>query len=154
MRDVTWEDIFKLSASTAREFCEWVQVGIDAPIPHRIDVHIALFCLYQKGKSSESKVKFRKASNCCKRFLEATKLAYANKTKESITSRKLGSRDIWRIANSVLNKIKSAISPLFNGPEVLSSASIKQNCFLKNFLRTLILMTQVTLYLFSLLELI
>ena len=31
---------------------------------------------------------------------------------------------------------------------------IKQNCFLKNFLRTLILMTQVSLYLFALLELI
>ena len=33
---VTWEDIFKLSASAAAsEFCEWVQVGIDAYIPHR-----------------------------------------------------------------------------------------------------------------------
>ena len=30
LRDVQWEDIFKLSASTAAsEFCEWVQVGID-----------------------------------------------------------------------------------------------------------------------------
>ena len=30
LRDVPWEDIFKLSASTAAsEFCEWVQVGID-----------------------------------------------------------------------------------------------------------------------------
>ena len=29
-RDVPWEDIFKLSASTAAsEFCEWVHVGID-----------------------------------------------------------------------------------------------------------------------------
>ena len=36
LRDVTWEDIFKLSASaTASEFCEWVQVGIDVYIPHR-----------------------------------------------------------------------------------------------------------------------
>ena len=30
LRDVPWENIFKLSASTATsEFCEWVQVGID-----------------------------------------------------------------------------------------------------------------------------
>ena len=30
LRDVPWEDIFKLSASAAAsEFCEWVQVGID-----------------------------------------------------------------------------------------------------------------------------
>ena len=29
LRDVPWEDIFKLSDSaTASQFCEWVQVGI------------------------------------------------------------------------------------------------------------------------------
>ena len=60
-------------------------------------------------------------------------LAYANKTKESITSQKLCSRDFWRIANSVLNKGKSAIRPLFNGPEVLSSASGKGKLFAENF---------------------
>ena len=33
LRDVPWEDIFKLGASTAAsEFCEWVQVGIDVYI--------------------------------------------------------------------------------------------------------------------------
>ena len=36
LRDVLWEDIFKLGASAATiEFCEWVQVGIDAYIPHQ-----------------------------------------------------------------------------------------------------------------------
>ena len=36
LRDVPWEDIFKLSNSAAAsEFCEWVQVGIDIYIPHR-----------------------------------------------------------------------------------------------------------------------
>ena len=45
--------------------------------------------MYQNDKSSDSKVKFRQASNCCKRVFEAAKLAYANKTKESITSQKL-----------------------------------------------------------------
>ena len=33
-----------------------------------------------------SKVKSRQASNSCKRVLEAAKFAYANKTKECITS--------------------------------------------------------------------
>ena len=91
------------------------------------------FHLHQKDKSPDSKVKFRQASNRSKRVLEAAKLAYANKTKESITSQKLGSRDFWRIANSVLNKGKSAIPPLFNGPEVLSSASDKAKLFTENF---------------------
>ena len=107
--------------------------------------------MYQKDKSSESKVKFRQASNHCKRVLEAAKLAYANKTKESITSQKLGSQDFWQIANSVLNKGKSAIPPLFNSPEVLSSVSHKPKLFAENFSKNsnLILMFQVSLYLFS-----
>ena len=89
--------------------------------------------MHQREKSSDSKVKFRQASNHCKRVLEAAKLAYANKTKESITSQKLGSHDFWWIANSVLNKDKSAIPPLFNGPEVLSSASDKAKLFAEHF---------------------
>ena len=36
LRDVPWEDIFKLGASAAAsEFCEWVQVGIAVYMPHR-----------------------------------------------------------------------------------------------------------------------
>ena len=41
----------------------------------------------------------------------------------------------WRIANSVLNKGKSAIPPLFNGQEMLSSASDKAKLFAENFSR-------------------
>ena len=76
LRDVPWEDIFKIGASAAAsEFCEWVQVGIDLYIPHRkyqVKPHSSpwfsvacaaaiahrnhFFCLYQKDKSSASKV--------------------------------------------------------------------------------------------------
>ena len=35
LRDVPWEDIFKLSASAAAsDFCGWVEVGIGVYIPH------------------------------------------------------------------------------------------------------------------------
>ena len=172
--DVPWEDIFKISDSAAAsEFCEWVQVGIDVYIPHRkyqVKTHSFpwfsavcaaaivhtnhFFCFYQQNKSSESKVKFRQVSNCCKRVLEAAKLVYATKPTESITSQKLGSRDFLQIANSVLNKGKSAIPPVFSRPGVLSSSSDKAKYLLKPFPRTLILMTLLSLYLFSLLELI
>ena len=128
----------------------WFSAPSAASILHRNH----FFHLYQKDKSSESEAKFRQASNRCKRILKAAKLAYANKTKGSITSQKLGPRDFWQIANKVPNKGKSALPPLFNCPEMLSSASDKANCLLKTFLRTLILMTRVSLYLFSLLELI
>ena len=172
MTDVPWEDTFKLGASAATsEISEWVQVGIDVNIPHR-KYHVKrhscpwfsaacaaaivhrnhFFRFYQKNKSSDSKVKFRhQASNHCKRVLEAARLSYANKTKESITSQKLGSWDFWRIPNIVLNKGKSAIPALFSGAELHLT---KQNCLIKTFLRTLMLMTQVSLYLFSRLELI
>ena len=134
LRDVPWEDIFKLSASAAAasEFCKWIQVGIDVYIPHckyQVKPHSSpwfsiacaaaiaqrnhFFRLHQQNKSSESKGKFRQASNHCKRVLEAATLAYANK-KESITSQKLGSQNFWQNANSLLNKGKSAIPPLFN----------------------------------------
>ena len=94
LRDVPWEDISKLSASVAAsEFCEWVQVGINVYIPHRkyhVKPHLSpwfsaacaivivhrnhLLHLCQQNKSSESEVKFRQASNHCKRVLEAAKL--------------------------------------------------------------------------------
>ena len=90
-------------------------------------------CLYLMDKPSDPKVKFRQASNRCKRVPEVAKLAYANKTKESITSQKLSSHDFQRVANSVLNKAKSTIPPLFNSPEVLSSASDKAKLFAQNF---------------------
>ena len=61
------------------------------------------FRLYQQNESSASKVKFRMASNQCKSILEAAKVAYANKAKECITSRKLGSHNVWQIANIALN---------------------------------------------------
>ena len=53
----------------------------------------------KKDKSSDSKAKFRQASNHCKRVLEAAKLAYGNKTKEFISSQKLGSWDFLRIVH-------------------------------------------------------
>ena len=100
MRDVPWEGVFRLSVSGAvSEFCEWVQVGIDVYILHRkyqvkppsspwfpVSCFAAIvhrnhfFCLYQKDKCSDPKVKFRQVSNFSKRFPEAAKLAYANKT--------------------------------------------------------------------------
>ena len=153
MRDVSCEDIFKLGASAAAsKFCKWFQVGIFVYIPHRkcqVKPHSSpwfsaacaaaivhrnhFFRLYQREKSSDFKVKLRQASIRYKRVLEAAKLTYANKTKESITSQKLGSRDFWRIANSVLNKGKSAIPTLFNSLEVLSAASDKVKLFPENF---------------------
>ena len=174
LRDLRWGNIFKLDTSAAAsEFCEWVQVGTDVYISHGkyrvkpysspwfLAAYVAaivhrnhLLHLYQKDKYSDSKVKFRHASNRCKRALEAAKLAYANKTKESITSQKRGSGDFLRIANSVFNKL-NLLYLLYSMAQRCSLLHlINENGFLKTFLRTLILMTRQSLYLFSFLELI
>ena len=70
LRDVPWEDIFKLGASVAvSEFSEWVQVGIDVYIPHRkyqVKPHSSLSFLAACAaalvhRSCGSKVRFRQA---------------------------------------------------------------------------------------------
>ena len=107
----------------------WFSAACAASVVHRN--HFSR--LQQEDKSSGFKVKFRHTSNRCKRVLEATKLAYANKTKESIISPKHASQDFYEIANSVPNKVISVLSPLFNDPEVLSYASDKSKLFAENF---------------------
>ena len=157
MRDVPWRAIFKLSASAAAsEFRELVQVGIEVYIPHRkyqVKPHLSpwdlaacdaaifhrnlFFQFHQQNKPSESKVKFREANNRCKRVLEVAKFANATKTKEIVTSQKLGSRvkqwTFWQIANSVRSKGNSAIPLLSNEAEVLPSAPDKAKLFAKHF---------------------
>ena len=121
--DIIKPILSKLGAS-ASEFCKLVQVGIDVYIPHRkyqVTPHSSpwfsaacaaaivhtnhFFRLYQKDISSDSKVKFRQASNHCKRVLEAAKLAYANKTKESITSQKLGFLYLISVTPKMVTKV-------------------------------------------------
>ena len=81
--------------------------------------------MYQKDKFSDSKVKFRQASNHCKRVLEAAKLAYANKTKESETCLS----GLFANCKYCSQQGISTIPPLFNSPEVLSSAPDKAKLF-------------------------
>ena len=176
LRDVPWEDIFKLGASTvASEFSEWVQVGIHVYIPHRksqVKPHSSpwfsaacaaaivhrnhFFRLYQQNKSSESKVKFRQASNRCKRVLEAAKLMLLKQKSPSLPR---------NLALGTFGELLIVFSTKVNLLYLLSSTDrrccllhlIKQNYLLKTFPRTLddcLLMTLVSLYLFSLLELI
>ena len=174
LRDVPWEDIFKLCASAAAsEFCEWVQVGIDVYIPHRkyqVKPHSSpwfsaacaaaivhrnhFFHLYQQNKSSESKVKFRQASNCCKRVLEAAKLAYASKTNSPSLPKNLALRTFGKLPIVLSTKVNLLYLLYSMTQRCCLLHWIKQNCLLETFLRTFILMTQVSLYLLPLLELI
>ena len=110
------ETTFKLGAfAAASEFCEWVQVGIDIYIPHHkyqvkphsspwfsaacatTIVHRNHFFVctnrinFLNLNESSNRLVIIKGSWSCAKF------AYANKTKESITSQKLGSQNVWWI---------------------------------------------------------
>ena len=81
-----------------------------------------------------------------KRFLKLPNLHMLIKEKSPSLLRNLVLRTFGELLIAIL---------LLTDPEVLSSASKKaKNCWLTTFLRTLTLMTWVSLYLFSLQELI
>jgi len=79
---------------------------------------------------------FNAAHKSYRRVLNQAKSTFDIKTQNLITSQKLGSRDFRIICNSVFNKSKSILPPLFNSLEVLT----KLSCVLRLFLKTLPLM--------------
>ena len=133
LRDTRRGHVFKLSASgAATEFCEWVLViYIIYPIFHANT-------WFPAARSVVTSILF------CIYMLYSYMYMYIYLI--DLICQKLGSCDFWQIANRVLKRGKPVTPPLH---------LIKQNCLLKTFLRTLMLMTQViSLYLLSLRELI
>ena len=173
LRDVPLEGILKFGAFPSdTEFCEWIQFGVDVYIPHckyqaktdsspcfsaacatAIANRNLFFRLHQQNKSLHLMGNSDRLVINVKEFLKLPNLLILRK-QEFITSLRLGWHDFWRIADRVFNKGQSVIPPLFRGPEVLSSASGKVKLFAKTFIRTLILMTQISIYLLFLLGLI
>ena len=160
LRDGPWEDVFKLSAS---EFCEWVQVGIDVYIPH---------CRYQvKPHSSPwfsaacaAAIVHRNHFFVCTNKINLLNLQ-SNSDRLAIIAKgflKLPNLHMLLNQKSPSLPINLALGTfgrwliLFSTKvtEVLSSASDKAKYLLKTFPITLILMTLVSLYLFTLPELI
>ena len=173
LRDVPWEDIFKLSASAAASaFWEQFRAGIEVFIPYRkyqVKPHLSpwfsatyaaaivnrnhFFRLHQQNKCSAFKAKFRQASNSCKRVLEAAKLASAKKQKSASLTRNFALETFGELPTVFSTKV----NPLYFLSSTVQKRCllhlIKQHCLLNTFLRTLILINQISLYLFSLLEL-
>ena len=99
-------------------------------------------------KSLDSKVKFRQVHSCCKRVLEAAKLAYANMHMPPLPRNlALGTFGEFPIVFST--KVNLLYLLYSTAQRCCLRHQIKQNCLLKT-----LKMTQVSLYLFSLLELI
>ena len=147
-----------------------VNSGIDVHIPHhnyQVKFHSFLWfsascaagnhCphLHKQNESYGSKVKFREDIICSKRVLEAAKLACANKTKNNLslarnmTLATFGELFLAFSANLIelyLVYLMALRCSLLN--------LISQSYLLKFFVRLLILLTKVSLYLFYHVELI
>ena len=82
-------------------------------------------------QKTSSKVKFGQASNRCKGFLKPSNLHMLIKQKSSSVPRNLALGTFGEL--SIFNKGNSPIPHLFNGPEVLSSASDKAKLFAEKF---------------------
>ena len=137
----------------AIEFCESVQVGIDV---------VFLHCKYQVQPSSPPWFWIACASAIAHRnhffvCINRINLLHLNKSSDKVVAKvflKLLHLLLLLLQKSLINcKLLKMFSSnvnllyLFNGLKVLPSASVKQNSLLKNFLKTLILMIQVCLYL-------
>ena len=112
------------------------------------------FCLHQQNKYSESNVKFWQVSNCCKRILEAAELVYVTKERSLSLPRNLALKTLGELLIVFSTKVNLLYLSYSADRRCCLLHLIKQIYFLKTFLRTLILMTLVSLYLFSFLKLI
>ena len=154
LRDVPWEDIFKLGASAAAsQFCEWVQVGIDVHIPHRkyqVKPHLSpwfsaacaaaivhrnhFFRLYEREKSSDSRKSLDRLVIVAKGFLKLPNLHMVIKQKSPLLPINLA----LMTSGELLIVFSTKVSLLY----LLYSTTqrccllhlIKQNCLLKIFL--------------------
>jgi len=153
LRDGPWVEIFRFPADKCASYVtSWIQAGMESFIPSRrfqvkphsspwFSSHCAAaisnrnhyFHIYQQNNSPENRRLFTIARNHCKKVLSNAKTRYSQVTKSRISSQKLGSRDFWRIFNSVYNKGKSVIPPLLHGSDFVTSPKDKAELFAKNF---------------------
>ena len=81
------------AAAAAAEFCEWVKIGIkvyNSHLKHQVKLHSfpchhrnPFFGMFRQIIPAVPQAKCRHIDNCCKKFYESAKLAYANKPMKS-----------------------------------------------------------------------
>ena len=153
LRDLPWDGVFSLPAdSCATEIAEWLRIGIEEFIPHRRyqvkphsvpwfspDCSAAIatrnhhYHCYRSNPSTSNRASFRKARNDCEKVLKAAESRYIESTKSKISDQTLGSKDFWRILNSVLNRGKSSVPPLVSGSQIIQSSKGKAEVFATMF---------------------
>ena len=104
----------------------WFSAACAAAIGYRNH----FFYLYQKDNSSDSKVKFREASNCCKKVLEATILI---KQKSALLPRNLALRTFAELLIVFPTKVNLLYFLYSTAQRCCHLHLLEQNCFGENF---------------------
>ena len=128
----------------------WFSAACAAAIIHRNH----FFRLYQKDKCSDSKVKFRdRQVIVTKGFLKLPNLHMLTKQKSQSHPRNLALGTFGELLIVFSTKV-NLLYLLYSTTRSCCLLHLTKQTFGENFLRALIVMTQVSLYLLSLLELI
>ena len=150
----------------AKEITEWVEIGIVCYIPHRkfqLKPHSSpwftpctadiahrnhYFHQYHRNATPENKKLFCDSRNHCKKVLKDEKSNYAIATRRSDASHLIGSRDFWRICNSVLNfmswNVNSLAKENFQRVRLIAAHNSIFNYDLISFCETSLLYSRIT----------
>ena len=132
------------------EWSSWLSMrcslgGYTMIVPHKN----RSFYLFQQDKSSVSTSKIRHIEH----VFEFVKLDYNSQTREHMTYKKADFRNVWWIINSVSTKVSVLFFLYIIVVRYCLLHLIRQRFLLKSFLTTIILLTQLSLYLLYLLGL-
>ena len=89
---------------------------------------------YKRDSSADNLEKYRAARKHCKETLHQAKSRYASYVRDSIDNQKLGSKDFWRIYNSVMKRSKSSIPALsIDNTRMATTSADKAELLCKEF---------------------
>ena len=144
LSQVPWNNVLSQDVSqAARDVAEWIRTGMAVYVPSRtfqqkphsqpwftaecaaaICQRNFFFHRYHRDRTARNLSSFKAARRKCRQVILHAKECYSKHVRQSITTQKLGSKDFWRICNSVLKRNKSSLSSLSLGSDnmVVSSA--------------------------------
>ena len=142
LSQVPWNYVLSSYVDTAAsDITEWIKIGMKVYIPSRSFQQAphsqpwftaecaTAICqrnfYFHKNQRQDYRnlVLFKAAFRRCKRTFDLARDRYAKQTRESISSQKLGSKDFWRICNSVLRRNKSCLPSLKLTSDTLAVSS-------------------------------
>lgn len=143
LSQIPWNTVLsKDVGQAAQEVAEWIQIGMSVYVPSRtfqqkphsqpwftsecaasISKRNFFFHRYQRDRNAKNLSSFKAARRNCRKVILQAKERYSKHVRKSIATQKLGSKDFWRICNSVLKRNKSSLPSLSLDSENMAVSS-------------------------------